>query len=176
MEQGVYPKLWMAEDPAPPNHVNSGKNKPNPAPEPVNEINYWFDSKGLKPEDFTPLIQDDRYSKHYAVTVAMLYGYIPIDAQCNKCNGNMQLGVSSNYVDELSWVCKGDGRRASKIGKSKVNKCKGRRSIRSGTWLESFSANLGRILPSIYIWFTGNLTLTVISEYTGLGYKTVQRI
>ena len=124
----LYPELWMAEDPAPPSHVNRGKNKPNPAVEPVNEINYWFDTgKGLKPEDFTPLMQNDRYSKHYAVAVAMLHGYIPNNAKCDKCNGDMRLGVSPNYADKLSWVCKGEGWRAAKIGKK--NKCKGRKSI-----------------------------------------------
>ena len=106
----------------------------------------------------------------------MLHGWVPNTAKCDKCDGDMRLGTSPNYADELSWVCKGEGKRAAKIGKKRRNKCQGRKSIRSGTWLDSFGSNLGRMLLCIYYWFNGTANITIVSKYTGLGYKTVQRL
>ena len=101
----LYPGLWTAENPAP--GTPPGK-KQKPERREIREITIkkWFESAKLKPEYFTELVQEDRYNKHYAVAVAMAYGWLPSEAECHECHGTMRLGPSSNYKDELSWICR----------------------------------------------------------------------
>ena len=86
------------------------------------DIEYWYRTAGLTPEDFYILTQDTNHSKHLAVTVAMFLGWLPHKRECPKCKGTMKRGKHENLQDRLNWKCNNDGPRLSK--KSKKDKKK----------------------------------------------------
>ena len=76
----------------------------------------WLNSNDIIPGQFVRITGDDVKSRHLAVAVSMLYGWLPGKLSCPDCNSTMRLQTQKHYKDYIEWSCNNDSAKAKKEG------------------------------------------------------------
>ena len=168
---GQDPKTGYKESPI-------GQYMSNEYPE-KNDIEYWHNTSSLTPTDLHNLALDDtKYGRHLAVSIAMLLGWLPHKRLCPKCKGTMKILRNEGLTDKLNWACNNDGPNKHLSKKRKKNqgqRCNTKISVRSDTWLETFRQPLGKILHIIFLWIKGT-TIVDAKNWTETNQTLAYRI